>query len=187
MKKLTCCWYLIILINSCIENNCKRYFYQNSNKLREERVYQIKGDTADYDLKTYYTDGQISSKGQVKNSNKIGFWQEWYVDGTLKWKGNYENNRRKLKIPVSGAKVILMDSLLKKDQFSQLRIKVEGIHPNDIIIECKNGIIKNSDNKSMFDFMVKPGHLGMMNFVLFVRANGETILIGKDSINVKEY
>jgi hypothetical protein len=184
MKKQTNYLFILILLIACNEGNSTKY-YQN-DKIKEERVFELKGDTTYYLSMMYYQNGVLLAKGHVKDGNRIGLWQEWYADGAIKWEGNYENNNRIIELPVKYVKIIFKDSILKKNETSYLRVKVDGIHPNDIILGCTNGIIKNSDTKDLYDFMVIPEHLGKIKFVFFVRQQGKPIPIGKDSLNIVE-
>jgi hypothetical protein len=62
-----------------------------------------------------------------------------------------------------------------------LRTKIKGIHPNDIIIGCNNGVIKCSKDKDLYDFELLPNRVGKIRFYFFIEINGKMKEIGRDS------
>ncbi len=43
---------------------------------------------------TWYTDGQIKEKGQIKNGKRQGQWKKWHENGQLFEKGIYKNDEK---------------------------------------------------------------------------------------------
>ena len=44
----------------------------------------------------YYPNGRRSEIGKIFNSKKVELWHEYYQDGSIKWIGNYINNKREV-------------------------------------------------------------------------------------------
>jgi hypothetical protein len=183
MRKIIYVLCFLALLIACKRQSSK--YYLNSNQLKEKRVYDHRGDTTSYSFESYYSNGQLLSKGHVKEEKRNGLWKEWYADGALKWEGTYENNQID-KLPVADFKIILKDSILKKDHTSYLRVKATGMNPDGAIIGCSNGIIKRADNRELYDFMVTPKHVGKIKFFLYVVKNQTFVSIAQDSLLVSE-
>jgi hypothetical protein len=175
---------LLILMTACGRKTKKVYY--DTGQIKEERIYEQRNDTTNFFVIYYYLNGQIHSKGYIKNGLRNGEWQEWYLDGSLKWTGEYDNNERKLQLPSSSPIIIFEDSVLRKNKQTYLKVNVDGIHPNDMVVACNNGIINVSDKKEIFDYMVTPKHQGKIKFIYFVKKDGKMMEIGKDSLNVLE-
>jgi antitoxin component YwqK of YwqJK toxin-antitoxin module len=41
----------------------------------------------------YYDNGQLSYKGNYVNGNKHGYWEDYFYNGQLNYKGNYVNGK----------------------------------------------------------------------------------------------
>jgi hypothetical protein len=184
MKKIICILCFLALFIACKTQSSKKY-YLNSNQLKEERVYDHRGDTTSYSFASYYSNGQLLSKGHIKDGKRNGLWEEWYADETLKWEGSYEDNQT-LKLPIKDFKIILKGPILKSNNTSYLRVKATGVNPDDAIIGCTNGVIKRSDNRGLYDFMVTPKHVGGIKFFLYIVKNQTFVPIAQDSLLVSE-
>jgi antitoxin component YwqK of YwqJK toxin-antitoxin module len=156
----------------------------NSGQIKEEITYITKNDSSNYLLVEYFKNGKAKIKGSISNNQKSGLWQEWYMDGTKKWEGEFENNIRKLPITIQKPSIILEDSTLQKNRTTHLRLVLDSIHPEDMAIGCNNGIINISDKKDMYDYMVTPNDTGIIRFYFFLKREGRMTQVGKDSLNV---
>jgi hypothetical protein len=175
---------IIVVLGSCEQN--KEIKYYTSGKVKEERIYRKSKDTSMYFETYYYINGSIKSEGHICKNEKNGLWKEWYSDGSIKWDGLYNDNIREYEIPLTSPNIILKDSILELNVPSNLRVDGHGIHPDDFIIYCKNGIIKNADNKDLFDFTIIPERKGFIKFAFFVMKDGKMNKVGYDSLLVAD-
>jgi hypothetical protein len=177
---------LFLLITSCGKKTELKYF--DTGKIKEERIYEKRNDTTKYQVVYYYLNGQIKSKGLIVKGQKAENWQEWYADGSMKWSGEYQNDIRKFEILSSNLnpRLILNDSILRKDKQTYLKVHIDGIHPADMAVACNNGIIRASNNRELFDYMIVPKQQGIMKFFFFVKKDGQMFQVGIDSLMVIE-
>jgi len=186
MKKVNICsiLILIILMASCIKKTEKVNY--DTGQVKEERVYKERNDTTKYYSTSYYLNGQIKSKGNIVGGSRVGEWHEWYADGSIKWNGDYYDGIRKFQIPSINPKIIFEDSVLRKGIPTNLKVHIEGIHPEDIAVGCNNGIIKATDRKELFDCKLIPARNGVLKLIVFIRSEDEMIQFGTVSFNVVE-
>ena len=68
----------------------------NTSEIRKENLinlYNDKGEPHGY-WEGYYTNGQLSYKGNYVNGKQHGYWESYYDNGQLDYKGNYVNGNR---------------------------------------------------------------------------------------------
>ena len=68
----------------------------NTSEIRKENLinlYNEKGERHGY-WEDYYTDGQLSSKGNYVNGKEHGYWEYYWNNGQLMFKVNYVNGKR---------------------------------------------------------------------------------------------
>ena len=58
------------------------------------KPYNKKGQAHGY-WEQYYSNGQLSYKGNFINGKKDGYWEDYLLNGNLAYKGNYVNGERK--------------------------------------------------------------------------------------------
>jgi len=122
--------------------------------------------------KTLHANGAVASAGKTCSGRKQGEWQEWYSDGTLKWKGSYTKDTVEY-APLDTAALCQM-TLLNGDSLhvgrsSNVRIRVGKIHPNELLVAVTNGKITVSDHEDLYDYQILPGHAGELKFFAFWR------------------
>ena len=67
----------------------------NTSEIRKENLinlYNDKGEKHGY-WEDYYDNGQLAYKGNFVNGNRHGYWESYYADGQLSYKGNYVNGK----------------------------------------------------------------------------------------------
>jgi len=187
MKDLSIHLFLVLLIfsTSCARKKEKTFY--DTGQVKEERIYETRYDTSKYYVIHYYPNGQVKSKGHIIDGCKNGNWQEWYGDGSIKWNGEYDYGKRKFEVLSAKPKIIMEDTLLRKGKQTNLKVHIDGIHPEDMAIACNNGIIKVSERKGLYDYVVTPKKEGIIKFVFFIKNEGRMIQIGTDSLNVLDY
>ena len=62
-----------------------------SDKQKQEGFYIDYGNNIKEYYRRYHSNGQLYSKGNYKNGNKEGLWEEYYKNGQLWYKGNCKN------------------------------------------------------------------------------------------------
>lgn len=174
---------VVIFITACARTT-EREFY-DTGQLKVEKMY--KKDTSNYIITDYYISGDVKSKGQVINGRRVGLWKEWYSDGSVKWSGEYGNGKRNASIFPSRTPSIIMDySTLRKGNPTNMRVHIEGVHPEDMAVGCNNGVIHVSKKKHLYDYEVIPEKEGSIKFVFFIKNNGRMVKVGVDSLYVSE-
>ncbi len=173
---------ILLLLSSCGKK--KEIQYYKTGQIQVERIFENKNDTSRYESIYYYKTGHIKSKGYIVNNLRNGQWQDWYIDGTTKWVGEYENNTRKIITVKTLPRIEFNDSVLNKGKQTYLRLRVEGIHPENTAIACNKGIIRVSDKKDLFDYIVIPKEEGIMSFIIYLKTKEGMTEIGADSIFV---
>lgn len=187
MKNLLVYFTVILLVffTAC-NKSAEKKFYTNG-VLYEQREYNKKSDSTIYSCVYYYPNGQVRAIGVIKNGSRNGVWEEFYADGSEKWLGEYNNGKRKLIILSNYPQVVFKDSVLRINKINYLKVFLKGVHPDDIIIACDNGIITKADRKDLFDYMVTPNRKGAIKFFFFIMQEGKMVKIGvDDSLNVIE-
>ncbi len=95
---------------------------------------------------SYFNNNTLKEKGIIEDSLRKGLWKEWYSDGRLKWKGYFdENNIRQINISQQTPDIIFDNGKtdLEVGKEYLVRVFVEGLHPEDMVITTK-------DKASMF-------------------------------------
>ena len=62
-------------------------------KTKNIKPYNEQGERHGY-WETYYSNGQLSYKGNYVNGKEHGYWESYYDNGQLDYKGNYVNGNR---------------------------------------------------------------------------------------------
>lgn len=154
-----------------VEN--QQIFYANGN-LREERTFT---DDSTQLVKKYYESGELMSRGDEKNGIRNGYWLEQYIDGAIRWKGQYVNDSVLYdtnRLGVCDCKILSRNksNLLVAGIRNPVRLKINGIHPRDICSAIvQNGTIDISDSLEMFDMDFTPKIEGEMSVKLYVIMN----------------
>lgn len=83
------------------------YWYENGNK-KQESEYQdgeeliwnywdgngnVLVDRGNGVFSSYFENGQLNTRGKIKNGRKVDEWKTWYDNGTLNSQSKYENNK----------------------------------------------------------------------------------------------
>ncbi len=111
-------------------------------------------------ISNYYSNGILKEEGLYCNGKKEGEWKENYPDGDVKWIGKYTKGIRQYQLnsPLWNNKCNLYleenVSKLQKLKKYPLRIDVENIHPDDLIVSVEEGLI-NKNNSDQFKFVVQ--------------------------------
>jgi hypothetical protein len=71
--------YLLLLFISC-QPEIEIEFYEDSGNVKIEKIYSSK-DTDKYEIRYYYHNGQLQTKGMIINSLEEGFWDYYSIDG----------------------------------------------------------------------------------------------------------
>lgn len=122
------------------------------------------------ETKTLYANGAIASEGKTCSGRKQGEWQEWYSDGALRWKGSYKNDSVVYAIPDTTADcemTLINGDSLHVGRFSNVRIKVGKIYPNELMVAVTNGKITVSDHKDLYDYRIIPERAGELKLFAF--------------------
>ncbi|MGV8829385.1 MAG: hypothetical protein ACWA6U_13830 [Breznakibacter sp.] len=108
---------------------------------------------------SYYHDGKIKEEGVYNDSIKVGLWREWYNDGDLKWSGYYDiDNERKINISQQKPLLLFLEETgkLKINTCYTAKVKVNGLHPKDILLSTKNKVSMTfNHNSDYFSFTFK--------------------------------
>ncbi len=112
-------------------NSVNETYYEGTEQLKEQRIYQLSKDTSSYEYTSFYRNGRIKEKGNVVNSQKEGVWQEWYGDGVSRGEIEYIHGdpnvvKRDRKLP----EVLLNTDSLKIG--SLVKMKVINLYPQDL-------------------------------------------------------
>lgn len=114
-----------------------------------------------FEIKKYSLKGSLLSIGRVCDSLKEGYWEEYYTDGTVKWKGKYLKGKRqyaKMNFDTVECNLTIKGNpeFLKLNQEYPFRVEVPGVHPDDVgltIDKAKFWIYKNTDD---YDYAFMP-------------------------------
>jgi hypothetical protein len=145
----------------------KQYF--STGELKEEMSYLV--DNC-WMVNTYYKNGNKRSSGKVCDDLKDGYWQEWYADGAIKWKGIYvKGNRSYASVDVTKGNCSLntFREKLQKDNGYPIRISADKIHPEDLIVASNNGSIKLCDDVDKCDFIIRPERIGDLKLYVYIQ------------------
>ena len=63
------------------------------SKKENIKPYNEDGEQHGY-WESYYDNGQLSYKGNYVNGNRHGYWESYFSDGQLNYKGNYVNGKQ---------------------------------------------------------------------------------------------
>lgn len=75
-----------LILSSCYEPKMEKIYYDYpgmENVVRAKLFYPYGKNDSTCDVKTYYTDGQLNTKGRLLGSKRVGDWQFWYKDSTM--------------------------------------------------------------------------------------------------------
>jgi len=165
-----CSFFLIV---GCGHDIQKQYY--ETGELKEE-IKKLYNDSL-YTI-LYSKTGKILEKGKIYNKLKEGYWQEFYTDGVIKWEGKYKKGKREyntLNLNDADCELIIKGnpSFLKVGQTYPLRIKVNGMHPEDIMLGSNNGIMKIYSDKYEYDYTMTPSKVDSLNLKIFIATPGE--------------
>ena len=143
------------------------------------------------DIKLTYDNKNTHIKGKVCDTLKVGVWEEYYFDGSLKWRGYYDNNGVRILDAnniVTNFKYEIKD--LKSNKLNtkntyELRIYNQGnIHPDDLIIMATNSQINYNQDKLNYDFILKPEKIGEIKLYVGIDLDFNRIILDTLILNV---
>lgn len=185
MKKCLIVILVVILFFSGACGNKVEKSYYDSGQIKEQRSLNARKDTLNYYVVQYYRNGQKKSEGRIVNGNRDGYWEEWYGDGDVKWRGDYLDGVREHRILTDiKSSIMFSDNVLIKGKETYLRIVVEGIHPEDFISACSNGVFRRLWDNDNFNYVIIPEKPGNIRFYFFLSGDNKMRLVGVDTLKV---
>ena len=129
----------------------------------------------------------VDSVNQLINGESEGLWNELYPDGSPKWKGFYSKGKRIYQENIEFDKPKFSfdtdSNQIKANVPFELKVAINNIHPDDLILTCNNGVIRTSKN-SNFNFTVYPNHKGQLKLEIYFMFLSDKTLIGEKKIRV---
>jgi len=194
MKKIILLCIIAISL-SCQHNDIKKKYY-HTGELKLLEFFKIKGsDTIQYYSKAYYRNGRLLGEGPTLADGRLtGFWKEYFIDGNLRWQGNYNNGYRvyleKGKIPDYKKLTAYLEfegkvKTVKVGKSYKFRTYVEGLYPNCYLVT--NGLYRkieyNEDETDPYPFSIyldkireKEDEKNLYIYCIFPDENGQVII-----------
>ena len=191
-QKVIIIFCVFFLLVGC-KNKVERWYY-DSGKLYAER--EIFNKHKSYG-KSYYENGFLKDEGFLKDDSiPNGFWKEYYSDGTLKWRGEYNDGHmvfwkderpdydtvyKRIDLRGNPEKLIVGEKY-------ELRTYVEGIHPDFYQVavgssNCK--IDQNIKNEDMYPDYIVAKDTGFVYIYLIFPDENDVIIAGKNRYEMK--
>lgn len=178
---------LIILL--LITIGCSEETHNKDNN-RGVETQEIKLNNKCNEQIKYYLNGHKQEQGKVCDGKKVEIWKEWYLDGTEKWEGEYIGGVRSCNFNTTPSnckiefKNVSVYEGLKINKEYHLRVFVKGIHPDDLIIGVNNGVIKSSEIKEEYDFILKPEKAKPLKIYVFIEIKGIKVKICEEEFDI---
>jgi len=176
--------FCFLVLSSCNNTEVK---YFNTGEIQEE----IKNsDNNCKDVLRYYKNGQKASSGKICDNLKESSWQEWYVDGMIKWEGEYKNGKphyKNFNLKELNCALTIKGNpdTLQTDITYPIRVSIVGIHPQDILVTTNNGVIYFDENRDEYDYKIIPEKKGPIKLYTFVEIEHQKELACEISLQVK--
>jgi len=125
----------------------------------------------------YFPDGALKYQKELVNADSsIWLVTEWYSDSALKWHGYEINGIRELP-DINRADNCHLDvegnpSSFKLNHNYNIRIRVDGIHPDDFLLYGIGCNVRPIGSNYNYDFQIQPFEKGEMGLLLHVIHNG---------------
>lgn len=148
--------FVAFIFIRCGDGVTKNYY--SNNQIKEE--IKVLGDTC-FEIKRYSLKGSILGKGRMCDSLKEGYWEEYYTDGAVKWKGKYLKGKRqydKINFDTLDCNLTIKGNpeFLKLNQSYPFRVEVPGIHPDDIGLTIDKAKFWIHENTDEYDYAFMP-------------------------------
>ncbi len=181
MNKLLFIFFIIGTLYSCSDIRKK---YYNSGELKSEITYD---NDSIYHIIDYYKNGNILSQGNYINNVKCGFWREWYPDDSIKWEGKYIEGERQIEVFQKTPKILFRDvsEYFIVGKTYSFRIRVQGLHPSDMLIACTNGKVELDTNDDLFDFKFTPNKSGNLKLLVYPGIMDVEYFVGELVFNIE--
>lgn len=146
-------WALGFLLLSCIGGSTD-----------ETRLSHLEMDPFIHDtcivVVNRYKNGSIADSGMFCNGKKEGFWQAFYADGTLKWKGRYRAGWTTMpaldSLPKNCEFVFEKNADFSLNKGFQFRVLAPPLGPKAMIIHINAGRYADPLDPDNFDYMIVP-------------------------------
>lgn len=107
-----------------------------------------------------YSNGTMKSKMELIDSDlELYKVTEWYADSTLKWSGKMKKGDRVKSLDDRGPKCWLDakgdPSVFKIDSLYLIRIRIDGVHPDDYNLFGTKCVVKRIENDT-YDYSMMP-------------------------------
>ncbi len=168
--------------------NCKatkKKFYE-TGELKKEIITVCDSIYTEYQ---YYKNGNLKSKGNYINAVKQGLWEEWYPNKEIKWEGKYVDGYREINIFQQKPNIIFESDpepeLLNIGMDYKIQIHIKGLHPEDLVVACTNGIVKLAKDSEYNEFILHPKKRGDLKLKVYAYDVLDEYYIGERIFIVK--
>ncbi len=144
---------VFLFLYACKNGNVETIYYDNTKRIKEQRLFSFDNDTTHYEYVAFYQNGRIKSKGMIIDSQKEGLWEDWYEDGMLRRKVSYVDGEPDIR----NTSRILPEIIFENDSLfldEEAKFKVLNLYPNESLVG--NVIISDLYNDPCFDMVIKP-------------------------------
>ena len=168
-------------IISCANDSIEESYYKNGAV--KQRI--IKVNEYDYEVTNFYKNGVKESHGLLRDSIRVGIWQEHYLSGELRWEGEYPIDfNRILNYNENPIRILSEEKKLKIDSTYTVKIQL----PKELLrysyLQSNIAEIFPSSEKNEYDFVIKPQTSGDLIIELFVPYDLEVYKVSSVKINV---
>lgn len=132
--------------------------YDENGTLLETRRFEKSGDTTICKQTLYYPSKIVKAEGTVINGVKQGFGRDYYLDGSLRWEGMYDDGRR---VYPEGTRPVIWFSKPFARLGDTIGVRIRNIHYQDIGLRF--GFAEKLDNGN-YDYMMVAENIGWMKF-----------------------
>jgi hypothetical protein len=144
---------VFITLSCSFEPISVKEYYEDGNTIKVEQIFHSK-DKSNYEITFYYMNGQIKSKGSVKNSKEEGIWEYWYADGVKKCSVPYTEGKIDHE-PKDRKKLYL---IFEHDSLKigvPTKLKIIGLYPGEAIYASANIDLGNEEYED-YDCIIVP-------------------------------
>ncbi|MFW6222504.1 MAG: hypothetical protein ACOC3T_02710, partial [Bacteroidota bacterium] len=137
---------LMIIVSACSKRQEKAYYDTG-----EIKSVAVSFNDSCYKVERYYKNGETKEIGLECRGRKYKQWKEYYSTGEVKWTGDYYNDYRIYPDTLNLGDVIMEPNILNGsdtllvDSVYIFKVKVEEVHPEDIVIGITKGLAKKGE------------------------------------------
>jgi hypothetical protein len=181
--KATLFWVSItltaFLLNGCKSGPVKTYY--NDGQIETETKFL---DDSCKLVKKYFHNGTLAGMGKICNDSMQGFWEEYYNDGSIKWKGIYENGRRIYSVVDSNCTIEFKDQSLIVDSPVYFNIRHKSIHPDDLMIFAYDATAFMNEEGNPYKFKILSNHPGNIRVDIGLTFEGRLKIVSTKYIQI---